>query len=368
MVALITVMTLVGIVIAAEVAVRVRQHLKYGTGAVAEDYYTVDPKTNLRVPIPGFTDGRISINRLGFRGPDIPAAKPAGTVRVAFLGASTTWCGEVSSNEHVWPHLVTESLRKSFSSVRFDYVNAGVPGYTIGSLQKSLELRVAPLNPDVVVIYEAANNLSGDLRERAAEQGIVESDAFQKFSWPTRYSLLWKLVELNLRVIAAEQASRSNAGRLATDPKTLGKEYRTALSALVREAQRQAKVVAVATFSIHPRRGQTPEQQLRGSSSAFIYMPFVTPTLVIDAYARYNEIVRDVARETGALLIEGEDQIPGDPLHFTDTVHFTDLGSQAMAKRVAFALASSEEVRRLVADRLEYKHATAPARTTAPGQ
>ena len=72
-VALIAVVTLVAMVIAAEVAVRVRQHLKYGTAAVAEDYYTVDTRTNLRVPIPGFTDGRISINRLGFRGPDIPA-------------------------------------------------------------------------------------------------------------------------------------------------------------------------------------------------------------------------------------------------------------------------------------------------------
>jgi hypothetical protein len=105
----------------------------------------------------------------------------------------------------------------------------------------------------------------------------------------------------------------------------------------------------VATFSIHPRGDQTLEQQMRASSSAFVYMPFVTPQVVIESFARYNQIAREVARETGALLIEGENDIAGDPLHFTDTVHFTDLGSRAMAQRIAGSLAASPELQALSA-------------------
>jgi lysophospholipase L1-like esterase len=347
-VALLTAVALCAMLAAAEIAVRVRQQVKYGSATVLEDYWKYDPKTDLRVPVANLTTGSISVNSLGFRGPEIPIAKPAGTVRLAFLGASTTWCGEVSRNEVVWPHLVTESLGKTFSSVRFDYVNAGVPGYTMSSLLKSMELRVAPLQPDIVVIYEAANDLSGDLRAHAAAQGLAKTAEFEQFSWPSRYSLLWNLVEKNLRVLSSERAARSSLGRLAVSPSTLGKEYRQALTQVVRAAQKHAKIVALATFSIHPRRNQTPEEQLRGSISAFVYMPFVTPQLVIDSYERYNAIAREVARETGALLIEREDDIPGNPSHFADTVHFTDLGSRAMAKRVAGALASSHEVRALL--------------------
>ena len=73
------------------------------------------------------------------------------------------------------------------------------------------------------------------------------------------------------------------------------------------------------------------------SSSALFYMPFLHPRSIVAAYRRYNDIIREVAMETGALLIEGEDDIPGDPEHFTDSVHFTDSGSRAMAARVSNA-------------------------------
>ena len=347
---LVTVSALVLMLLVAEVGVRVRQQLKYGTAATVEDYYTVDPKVGLRVPIANLSSGHISINSLGFRGPEVSITKPSGTVRLAFLGASTTWCGEVSSNDHAWPHLVTSSLGRAFPRARFDYVNAAVPGYTMSSMLKSMERRVARLDVDIVVIYEASNNLSGELRELAVKQGLIETAQWKPFSWPSRYSLLWLLAEKNLRVFSAQRSARTNPKRLSVDATTLGREYRDELTEVVRAAQQNAKVVALATFSIHPRREQTDEQRMSATSSAFVYMPFVTPPLVIESVERYNQIVREVARETGALLIEGENDIPGDPLHFTDTVHFTDAGSKAMAERVARALMGSAELRNLMSE------------------
>src|SRR5215471_5362125 len=88
----------------AEIAVRVRHRLKFGTFWGIEDTYTIDPKSGLRIPIPGGHFGGIHINSLGFRGPEISIPKPRSTLRVAFLGSSTTFCGEVSSNENAWPH------------------------------------------------------------------------------------------------------------------------------------------------------------------------------------------------------------------------------------------------------------------------
>jgi hypothetical protein len=72
-------------------------------------------------------------------------------------------------------------------------------------------------------------------------------------------------------------------------------------------------------------------------------MPFLTPATLINGIDRYNEIVRAVADETGALFIGHENDIPGDPVHFVDAFHLTDAGSRAMAERVSRFLESSVE-------------------------
>lgn len=344
------------LLLAAEATIRVRQTLKYGSASPLESYYAFDEKANLRVPIANLSVGHISINSLGFRGPEIAVPKPPGTVRLAFLGASTTWCAEVSGNDFTWPHLVTASLRRAFPGVKFDYINGGVPGYTIESLLTSLEHRIAPLQPDVIVIYEASNNLTGELRDLAAARGVIRNAKMQELTWPSRYSLLWNLVEKNLRVIAAQHAAKTRRESLEVDPSTLGEGYRHILTQLVLAARQHAKLVVVVTFSTQLRRGQTPEQQERASSSAMFYMPFATSRLLIDGYERYNQIAREVARETGVFLIEKENDIPADSGHFTDTVHFTDEGSRAMAERVSRQLISSPIMRTI-----ESEHVTRPS-------
>jgi len=334
-----------------EGAVRVRQTLKYGSAKTVEDLYVVDPASGLRVPIAGITSGRITVNQLGFRGPEITVPKPPGTVRIAFLGASTTWCAEASSNEKVWPHIVTSGLRATFPGTRFDYVNAGVPGYTVRTSLKNLEHRVAPLDPDVIVIYHAANNLSGEMRELAAAAGLIADSKVPERSWLATHSLLWDLVEKNLAVMSAQQAVRENAGRLEVDTARVGSAFRRDLVDLVTATKQRANVVAIATFSTQLRRGQSSQEQVNAAVSALYYMPFMAPATLTEAYSRYNDIIREVAHETGVMLIDGEDTIPGDSVHFADTVHFTDAGSERMAARVLRVLAAHPSVRRIVEQR-----------------
>jgi len=342
-----TIGILVLLLAAAEIAIRLRQTLRYGTASTIEDTYTVDPRLGLRVPIANLVKGHIAVNSLGFRGPEIRVPKPPGTVRLAFIGASTTWCGEVSGNDKVWADIVAKSLAQAFPAHHFDYVNGGVPGYTIPASRKNLELRVAPLAPDVIVIYEGMNDLSGELREVAAAKGVARDAKMEPASRLADYSLLWNLAEKNLRVWFAQQRVQTSKGRLVLDASALGDGFRRDLTGLVQAAQQRAKRVAVATFSIQLRSGQSADEQLRAAASRLYYEPFMTPQGIIDAYRRYNEIVREVAAATGALLVDGEDDIPGDPAHFADTVHFTDAGSAAMAARVTRALVSDPAIREL---------------------
>ena len=322
----------------AEGTIRIRQWVKYGYFGQIGDLWSVDHETGLRVLEANASTRTISVNSLGFRGPPLHQPKAAGQLRLAFLGASTTFCAEVSSDELAWPHLVTEAIKSGTPGVAVDYVNGAVPGYTVQSSLRNLRESIAPLEPDAIIIYHATNDLSRETRSLAEKQGIYRADMADEMSWLTEYSLLWYLVEKNLRIKGAQRDADAVRQRLEFSPSELGSQFRNELTQLVTEAKQVSTVVALVTFSHQIRPGQPPGKQLEAAGSALYYMPFMSPSGLLDAFVRYNQIITEVARETGVLLIEGESLIPGDSEHFNDTVHFRDAGSRVMARRVSDAL------------------------------
>jgi len=347
------VMLILGIVVIVAVAeglVRARQWAKYGAFASYDSLYRVEESIPLRVLVPGARVGNITINSSGFRGPAIEMPKPQNRIRIAFLGASTTFCAEVSSDAAVWPNIVVEQLSKRFPEVKFDYVNGGVPGYVVRSSLLNLEHKIEPLDPDVVLIYEATNDLSGEVNALAAAQGLIAAER-NRPGWLERHLLLWELVVKNLRVRSAQQDAVAATNRVTMDKATLGAEFHHDLRELVTAAQRKGRLVAVATFSTQLRVEQSAEERKRAAVSALVYMPNIGLDDLVFGYRRYNDIIENVARERGALLIEGETDIPGDPIHFVDTVHFSDAGSRKMADRVFNGLVGSPDFLRLVASR-----------------
>lgn len=321
---------LLGALLLVEGLVRARQWLRYGTTAKSYYRFAQDPATGLRIPEPGYEVGPIRINSLGFRGAEIEQPKPDGRIRLAFLGASTTFCAEASALEATWPHLVLEGLRAATPELEFDYVNGGVGGFTTGESLLSLEQRVAPFQPDVILYYEATNDLTADTRRVAVEAGLYaaeERDHAPIGDWWLTYYLL----EKNWLQLSR---SRGEHETLRFEPHALSRGFEERLTRLVRAAQARAPVVALATFAVQMRRQQAPEAQRAAAASALYYMPFLDPASLLDGYEEYNRVIRTVAQSTGAILIEGEGVIPGDALHFADSVHFLDPGSKLQAERI----------------------------------
>jgi len=333
---------------AGEVTVRIRHRLKYGNLWGIEDTYTIDPASTLRVPVAGGNFGPIHINSRGFRGPEISQPKPASTVRMAFLGASTTYCGEVSSNEKAWPHIVTESLRRNWPAAQFDYVNAGVPGYGVQDSLKSLRVRVASLQPDVIVIYEGHNDISGIGLELARQQGLATQPTEKTLSWLSKYSLLWYLVEKNLMILNKQRTALRAEGTLQIDRETFAAPFEGDLIELVTASHQVVDLVALVTLSAQLRRDQSPKQKLQASVTSLYYMPYMSADGVIESFESFNDIIRKVARETGALMVENENSIPGTKQYFADSIHFTDEGSRLQAERVSRALMNSTRMREIV--------------------
>jgi lysophospholipase L1-like esterase len=252
-----------------------------------------------------------------------------------------------------WPHLVIGALKDEYPDMEIDYVNAAVPGYTVKSSLRNFRTRIAPLRPDVTIIYHATNDLSWEIRDLASEKGIYREPAKQAGGWLAEHSQLWFLVVKNLQINALQGSAPDSMERLQISPPELGEHFRNSLLELVKEVKSVSGVVVLVTFSHQIRREQTPEQQLAAAVSAMYYMPFVAPRGLLAAYDRYNQIIADVASETGSVLIAGEEMVPGDNVHFNDSVHFKDAGSRIMALRVSQGLMKSPGFQSLVARKME---------------
>lgn len=321
--------------------VRLRQYRRYGTTLTTYYELEEDPVSGLRIPKPGSVAGPIRVNSLGFRGEELDVPKPPGRRRVAFLGGSTTFCAEASALETSWPCQVLEGLRRALPGADLDLVNGGAAAFSTEESLRNLEFRVGPLEPDLVVIYHATNDLVIESRRRAIPLGLYQLDEHRP-GWLDRYWLSGYLVRKNLRHWL--RRGESDPGHLTFEPELL-EPFRVRLAELVRAAQGRGALVALVTFATRLRADQTPAEQQAAAASSLGYMPFFDTADLLAGYAEANRIVRAVAAETGALLIEGEESIPGDAEHFADTVHLRDPGLALQAERVLRGLLDSAEVR-----------------------
>jgi hypothetical protein len=327
-----------------EGAVRIRSILRYGSSGPLHTF-VLDKESGLMIPAPGRTTKHMSLDSRGFRNPELEVPKPEGRLRIAFLGGSTTFCAEATSNEATWPHLVWQCLAERFPEASIDYVNAGVGGYPLEHTERNLIHRVAPLEPDMIVIYEATNDLSQNSRALARSRGVYTGHADAK-SWLASVSLAWYLVEKNVLVKRRMRAGAQQEARLSYEPAELTEPFREDLLRLVERAQEVCDLVVLVTFSHQVREEMSPEERLLACNTSLYYMPYMTPEGILTGFRAYNQVIADVGAAEGALVIGGEEEIPGDQEHFQDSVHFTDVGCRAMARRICARLVQDERVAR----------------------
>lgn len=112
------------------------------------------------VPAPGYKNraGSNKHNSLGFRGDEIEVPKPDGVFRIVTVGGSTTYTSAVYDYTKSYPYLMQSLLREQgHSSV--EVVNAGVVGYSSWESLINLQFRVLDLEPDIVIVYHALNDV-----------------------------------------------------------------------------------------------------------------------------------------------------------------------------------------------------------------
>jgi len=299
---------------------------------------------------PGAYKGDKTINSHGFIStPELPVTKPADTIRVVFLGGSSTagtgGTGKNLADEDTWPWQVYLRLQEHFTDRKIEFINGALGGYTSFESYGRLWSRLRFFSPDIIVIYHGWNDM------------IYFSDANKAADWRTLPDGSWTLEEtaepvevykplaidylirpfqsltyLRLFVTGPEDGTSGTSAALPNDFDHQALEvWRTNLRLFRQTSDVLDAELFVAKQATLVVDGLSPEEQARCryEHHGFNHQAHVQA---------FNEIYRVIDEEIESDHIINTNVISGRPEYFYDHVHPTELGATEIATIVADAL------------------------------
>ena len=294
-------------------------------------------------------------NAFGIRGRPITLAKPARTVRIAFLGASTT------INNHNYPFSFPERVgywlnrfaESSHYDVHFEALNAGREGLNSQDFVAIARDELLPLDPDLAVYYEGANQFDApgmafprgtprqeiNPRDPVATHRVPEAirahlalanlldrvlNGFSSLSEPRKplHVLIWPAG-------VSEQNPNIDSPKLPLHLTRIVKD----LDSIRAGMQSIGGGLALCSFEWLAKDGLP----LSATRHAFIYKQLNTVMWPL----RYSEIRRMAdfqnrvyqryAEARGIPFLDIASALPQDPNLFTDAIHMTDTGERVNA-------------------------------------
>jgi len=333
---------------------------------------------------PGARYQKWILNNVGMRGPDVRIPKPDHTLRVVTAGASETF-GLYESPGREYPRQLEDSLRAAMTrdgctGVRAEVVNAAIFGMSLPSVDQDLRTRVAPLRPDVVVLYPTPVQYLADAVPRPAPlaPGVDDVEPWYGVLRPRALALAreqakamlpsWLMTWLRRRDIADAIAGEPPGWRFTSVPADRLAAYDRDLRHAIATVRAIGAVPIVMT---HVNRFMAPG--IRDSAELTTwgrFYPRATEQTVAAFDAAAVPVTVQAARESGAATVSLADAVrrqpPGTGARlFGDYAHFSDAGSALVAGALVPAIVQTAPARALCATTRPAVAAAAAAAATS---
>lgn len=132
--------------------------LLYYQETQVEAFRASDNAELLFEPAPGASlqqgNGRVTINRLGYRDPERTPEKPRGTVRIFCMGWSNTF-GVGVDDDDTYPRQLERRLNRQYPGRRFEVWNGGANAYVLAQMVERAEQAVREYDPDILIFQHA---------------------------------------------------------------------------------------------------------------------------------------------------------------------------------------------------------------------
>jgi len=278
---------------------------------------------------------RATFNSLGYRSPERPLEKPADSFRIVCEGGSTTFDTQADSDEETWPWRLEEILSSPQAEMTrpVEVWNAGFPTWTSLENVISLLIRDVDLKPDLVILYQAYNDLQPGAHhpfDREYVNGHAEYSRLalglsqQKPSWIDRSVMVERLKS---RLRPQNHQARTTTTHIA---KLGAATFRRNVRSLIAIAHANGAQVLLVTQPIRIRKAHVEADRR-----------FIEEWLHLDADSapealrNYNDVLRSLARSEHVMLLDVQQDIVFSDEDFWDAVHFASTGSKKLAEAIA---------------------------------
>jgi hypothetical protein len=323
-----------------------------GTFNQLDDMYVFDPIDGSEFPTFRFLRSAsypsgLRTNAFGWRGADIAVTKPPQTVRIAFVGASTTV--GFHAEPYSYPEVAGLWLQRwadvRHPGLRVETINAGREAVNSRSIQAIVRQELVPVEPDLVVYYEGANQFWPADYIWTPLPRRVSGKAYSVLS---AYSALGRRLESAMTLLRGPGSEPFKPGIKVNWPPALNEQdpdlaYPDLPIQLPRilsdvdtirralDAEGSALVMTSFEWLVHP--GMMLDPQRDAVLFAYLntkYFPF--------SYAHMrrfldfqNRVFRKYAASHGLDFIDFAAQYPQDPRLFDDAIHMTRAGVRMQA-------------------------------------
>lgn len=269
---------------------------------------------------------QMGVNPQGFRGRPFERTKDPGSMRIVCLGCSVTFG---LHEPRSYASFLEERLNPHEKEAPVEVFNMGVPGYSSFQGMRLLKSRAVEFEPDLITAAFGWNDhwliMSRPDREQKPRPWFVKA---------LSASRLYQVLHCAWMEFREQNLTRETGPKdLRVSLKDFEENLRE-MAAFARE--RGAKILFVTLPTSIIDKSDTPGYLIKdGLLDARQDLPSL--------HASYNEAVRGVAKETGALLADCDEALRADvrALMMKDGIHPNEEGHRRIAEMIHETLAES---------------------------
>jgi lysophospholipase L1-like esterase len=270
---------------------------------------------------------QVTINSMGFRGPELASPKPENGIRIWVVGGSTTFDVFAPDDAHTWPALLQAKLTAARPDRVIEVINAGIPGEMIAGNQEDFEQHAAKVKPDVLVYYHGPNDLR-DVRFGGPPPPSGELE--QQFA----------LLRVARGAINQRAPQLPEAWRDVRPSSHDLNEMTSRIDELLGAARRHGAKVLMSSHAFQYTEGKMGEEALSELGELCVLMQMY-PDNVVHLYRDYNQMVRGLAERRNLPFADVQAAVPSDSMYWGDSLHFTAAGSELAAQVMTDTLLAS---------------------------